>query len=89
MSGRISAFGRFFADGGYAGPKLEAIVTHLNGLAIEIIRRSDARRFVVLPRRWVVERTIAWLNCADAWPRTGRRRSLLLRHGLSSLPSGE
>lgn len=45
---------RFFADGGYAGPKLEN--------AIEIIRRSDVRRFIVLPRRWVVERTIAWPN---------------------------
>ena len=53
---------RFFADGGYAGPKLEAAIAHLDGLAIEIVRRSDARRFVTLPRRWVVERTIAWLN---------------------------
>jgi transposase len=53
---------RFFADGGYAGPKLEAAIAHLDGLAIEIVRRSDARRFVILPRRWVVERTIAWLN---------------------------
>ncbi len=53
---------RFFADGGYAGPKLEAAIAHLDRLAIEIIRRSDVRQFVVLPRRWVVERTIAWLN---------------------------
>lgn len=52
----------FFADGGYAGPKLEAAIAHLDRLAIEIIRRSDVRQFVVLPRRWVVERTIAWLN---------------------------
>ena len=53
---------RCFADGGYAGQKLEAAIAHLDRLAIEIIRRSDARRFVVLPRRWIVERTIAWLN---------------------------
>ena len=53
---------RFFADGGYAGPKLEAAIAHLDRLAIEIVRRSDARRFVILPRRWVVERTIALLN---------------------------
>ncbi|MBJ6123532.1 IS5 family transposase [Sphingomonas sp. BT553] len=51
-----------FADGGYAGPKLEAAIAHLDRLAIEIVRRSDVRRFVILPRRWVVERTIAWLN---------------------------
>jgi len=53
---------RFFADGGYAGQKLEAAIAHLDRLAIEIIKRSDAHRFVILPRRWVVERTIAWLN---------------------------
>lgn len=53
---------RLFADGGYAGQKLEAAIAHLDRLAIEIVKRSDARRFVVLPRRWVVERTIAWLN---------------------------
>jgi transposase len=54
--------GRFFADGGYAGQKLAAAIAHIDRLVIEIVRRSDAHRFVVLPRRWVVERTIAWLN---------------------------
>jgi transposase len=53
---------RFFADGGYAGQKLQNAIAHLDRLAIEIVKRSNTRCFVVLPRRWVVERTIAWLN---------------------------
>lgn len=53
---------RFFADGGYAGTKLETAIAHIDRLAVEIVKRSDTRRFVILPRRWVVERTIAWLN---------------------------
>ena len=53
---------RFFADGGYAGQKLQNAIAHLDRLAIEIVKRSDTGRFVILPRRWVVERTIAWLN---------------------------
>lgn len=53
---------RFFADGGYPGPKLQNAIDHLDRLAIEIVKRSDTHRFVVLPRRWMVERTIAWLN---------------------------
>lgn len=53
---------RCFADGGYAGQKLATTIAHIDRLVIEIVRRSDAHRFVVLPRRWVVERTIAWLN---------------------------
>jgi len=53
---------KLFADGGYAGQKLEAAVAHIDRLTIEIIRRSDLSNFVILPRRWVVERTLAWLN---------------------------
>jgi transposase len=52
-----------FADGGYAGPKLEAALSKLGKWTLEIIKRSDAAKgFELLPRRWVVERTIAWLN---------------------------
>jgi transposase len=52
-----------FADGGYAGSKLLTALDKVGQWTMEIIRRSDtAIGFVVLPRRWVVERTIAWLN---------------------------
>ena len=41
----------------------DAVAKHLPHLAIEIVKRSDqAKGFVVLPMRWVVERTLAWLN---------------------------
>jgi transposase len=52
-----------FADGGYAGPKLRAALKRMGRWKIEIIKRSDAAKgFEVLPRRWVVERTFAWLG---------------------------
>ena len=52
-----------FADGGYAGPKLKRGIARLGQWTIEIIKRSDkAKGFEVLPRRWVVERTFAWLG---------------------------
>ncbi len=51
-----------FADGGYRGAKLAA-AAKIGRWTVEIVKRSDtATGFVVLPRRWVVERTFAWLN---------------------------
>jgi transposase len=55
---------KLFADGGYQGPEFnKALARILPQLETEIVKRSDqAKGFAVLPRRWVVERTIAWLN---------------------------
>ena len=50
---------KLYADSGYQGAKfrngLAAACTEVN---LEIVKRSDLGRFVVLPRRWIVERTI-------------------------------
>ncbi len=52
-----------FADGGYAGDKLKQALKGKGNWTIEIVRRCDNQKgFKVLPRRWVVERTFAWLG---------------------------
>ena len=51
-----------FADSAYGGPKLAKAIA---GAAwkIELVKKpKDQKGFEVLPRRWVVERTIAWIN---------------------------
>ena len=50
-----------FADGGYAG-RLVTYAKQVLRLAVELVKKPDSQRgFAVLPRRWVVERTFAWL----------------------------
>ena len=76
---------KLFADGGYQGPEFQKALTRiLPQLKTDIIKRSDqAKGFVILPRRWVVERTIAWLNrcrrLAKDWENLNRKALAFLR----------
>ncbi len=52
-----------FADGGYTGDKLKSAMKKMNGPVVEIVKRpAGVTGFVVIARRWVVERTFAWLG---------------------------
>jgi transposase len=64
LLGRFPYLEKLFADGAYQGPIFAAAVAKtLSRVKIEIVKRSDqAKGFVTLPKRWIVERTIAWLN---------------------------
>jgi transposase len=53
---------RIFADAGYQGPKLARAVAATGTWALEIVKRNELHRFVVLPKRWIVERTLAWVS---------------------------
>ncbi len=54
---------RIFADGAYAGPKLKAALEGKRRWRVEVVGRArGSRGFQALPRRWVVERTLAWLS---------------------------
>ena len=50
-----------FADGGYAG-KFVDWVRGWHGRFVQIVKRHPTGRFVVLPKRWIVERTFAWFG---------------------------
>ena len=64
-----------FADGGYAGPKLCGALEKIGRWTLQIVKRSDtAQGFEVIPRRWVVQRTFAWIGrcrrMAKDWEKT-------------------
>jgi transposase len=51
---------KLWADGGYLGTLIEWSKKTWN-IDLEIVKRTDKDKFVVLPKRWIVERTFAWL----------------------------
>src|ERR1035437_4478294 len=76
---------KLYADDGYQGPVFRRAVTKImTQVNVEIVRRSDrAKGFVVLPKRWVVERTFAWLGrcrrLAKDWENLNRKALAFLR----------
>ena len=62
LKGRFPRLKLIWADGGYAG-QLVDWVKQFGNWVLEIVKRSDdVKGFVVIPHRWVVERTFAWLG---------------------------
>ena len=62
LKGRFPRLRLIWADAGYAGQLVDWVRAHA-GYVLEIVKRPRAsHQFEVLPRRWVVERTLAWLG---------------------------
>ena len=76
---------KLFADGGYQGPEFATALAKVRPhLQVDIVKRSDrVTGFVVLPKRWVVERTFAWLGrcrrLAKDWENLNRKALAFLR----------
>ncbi len=85
LFGLFPFLGKLFADSAYQGPIFHgALASILPQLEIEIVKRSDqVQGFVVQPKRWIVERTIAWLNrcrrLAKDWENLNRNALAFLK----------
>jgi transposase len=55
-----------FVDGGYSGDETQRAAFEASRIQVSVVKRSDrtVKGFVVLPKRWIVERTLGWLNRA-------------------------
>ena len=71
-----------FADSGYAGKLVTWAVENLK-VKLQIVKRTDKNSFQVLPRRWVVERTLAWITshrrCARDYERLPKHHESMVR----------
>lgn len=61
-------------DGGYTGEKFAHSVKRLIGAEVEVAKRNELHKFAVIPKRWVVERSFAWLEkCRRLWKNCERK----------------
>lgn len=55
-------------DGGYTGDPFRTAVKALIGASVEVAKRNELHTFKVIPQRWVVERSLSWLEkCRRLW----------------------
>ena len=67
-------------DGGYTGEPFANGVRDILGAAVEIAKRSELHTFAVMPKRWVVERSFAWLEkCRRLWKNCERQLNTSLQ----------
>lgn len=53
---------KIFADAGYRDPRMAKVVADPEAWEQEIVARGELDKFVILPKRWIVERTFAWVS---------------------------
>lgn len=67
-------------DGGYTGEPFAKGVQETLGATVEVAKRSDLHTFTVIPKRWVVERSFAWLEkCRRLWKNCERQLNTSLQ----------
>ena len=58
----LASVEKILCDGGYSGENFANAAKSLLEAEVEVVKRSELHKFVVIPKRWVVERTFAWLE---------------------------
>ena len=76
----LSQVRNVLVDGGYTGKPFAAAVQGMLGATVEVVKRSELHTFVVLPKRWVVEQSFAWLEkCRRLWKNCERKLNTSLQ----------
>ena len=82
----LSQVQNVLVDGGYTGKPFATAVQSLLGASVEVVKRNELHTFVVLPKRWVVERSFGWLEkCRRLWKNCERKLNTQSANGGSRL----
>jgi len=59
---KLASILKLLCDAGYTGDNFANAVMNLIGAVVEVVKRNELHKFVVIPKRWLVERSFAWLD---------------------------
>ena len=77
---RLTKVQNVLADGGYTGEPFATVTFQILGATVEIAKRNELHKFAVIPKRWVVERSFAWLEkCRRLWKNCERKLNTSLQ----------
>ena len=62
VTNHLSSLKKLLADGGYTGENFADEIKRISGAEVEVVKRNELHTFAVLPKRWIVERSFAWLD---------------------------
>lgn len=76
----LSAIQKIIVDAGYTGEKFVSKIKTIINANVEVIKSNELHYFVVLPKRWVIERRFAWLEkCKRLWKNCKRKLNTSLQ----------
>jgi transposase len=71
---RLSEVKQVLVDGAYTGARFEDLTYQALGASVQVAKRNELHTFAVIPQRWVVERSFAWLEkCRRLWKNCERK----------------
>ena len=74
VTDHLSALKKLLVDGGYTGENFANAINALSGADVEVVKRNELHTFTVLPKRWIVERSFAWIDkCRRLWKNCERK----------------
>lgn len=70
----LSEVRNVLVDGAYIGERFEDLVFRILGAKVDVVKRHELHKFAVIPKRWIVERSFAWLEkCRRLWKNCERK----------------
>lgn len=76
----LSEVKNILVDAGYTGENFATQIKDIIGATVEVIKRNELHKFAVLPKRWIVERSFAWLDkCRRLWKNCERKLNTSLQ----------